>query len=73
MVLSGLKLTMPKGRVAELKKNHLEFAASVNGYTKSTGCILLACPERLIFPRKVCIIRTKNRVFLMFTGKFIEK
>jgi hypothetical protein len=73
MALSGLKLTIPKGRVAELKKNHLELAASVNGYTKSTGCILLAWPDRLILPRIVCITRTKNRVFFMLIGKFIEK
>jgi hypothetical protein len=28
---------MPKGRVAELKKNQRELAASTKGYTKSTG------------------------------------
>src|SRR5690606_3758222 len=35
--LSGLRLTMPKGRLADEKKNHLEFAESRSGYTKSTG------------------------------------
>ena len=29
--ISGLRLTIPKGRVAEEKKNHLEFAASSKG------------------------------------------
>jgi len=39
MTISGLKLTIPKGRVAELKKNHLELAESTKGSTKSTGAI----------------------------------
>ncbi|CAI8236312.1 MAG: Uncharacterised protein [Flavobacteriaceae bacterium] len=35
--ISGLRLTIPKGRVAEVKKNHLELAESTKGLTKSTG------------------------------------
>jgi len=36
--MSGLKLTMPKGREAELKKKNLELAASTRGSTMSVFC-----------------------------------
>tara|TARA_B100000941_G_C28295550_1_gene443800 strand:- start:79 stop:261 length:183 start_codon:yes stop_codon:yes gene_type:complete len=42
--ISGLKLTIPKGLEAEEKKNHLELAESIKGFTKSTG----DCPCNVI-------------------------
>jgi len=39
--VSGLKLTIPNGRQADEKRNHLEFSVSSWGYTKSTGVALV--------------------------------